>query len=163
MKYRLIILRHGEAEVFHEDGDHARSLTPWGEQQSKAMGAFLKSQNTKPSAVICSDAKRTRMTYAGISQEAAWKDLFEVFTNNFYLAGAEQIFQEMMAVPDHLDCALLVGHNPGWSHAVTVYSGETIGLAPCQGAILELEGESWSDALQKEGQWQLVQTLKGNS
>ena len=157
---KIIILRHGEAQPPGPTSDHGRPLTEGGRNQAKSLGQMIKDRNHLPSSVICSDATRTQETYALLKSAAGLEVSQEIITNAFYLTDSEAIFNEMAAVSDSVDTALLVGHNPGWSEAAFIYSGEYLSLSPGYGVVLEIEADSWLDALGCKHQWNLVDQLQ---
>lgn len=62
----LYLLRHGDAEENHADGDAARRLTPKGEKQARAAGLALVAMEAKIDACLASPkvraAETTRLT-----------------------------------------------------------------------------------------------------
>lgn len=157
---RIIILRHGDAVSPGKVEDHQRYLTDRGLAQATAVGESLKKRGLHPSATICSDALRTQQTYKQLIDSSGFTVDQEIFTRDFYLADTDAILSEMASISDDKESVLLVGHNPGWSHAVSVYSGEYLALATAQAAVLEIEDSSWMNALSREGQWRLVESFK---
>lgn len=62
MPIRIDVLRHGIAEPFHEDGDHARPLTPEGEAAIHALASKLKVTQWRPDLAYSSPFKRAQQT-----------------------------------------------------------------------------------------------------
>jgi len=65
-----------------------------------------------PDLVLCSDAKRTRETWAVMAPELKAKPRTE-FTDALYLAPWNAILKVLRAAPGDPATLLVVGHNPG--------------------------------------------------
>ena len=61
MSLTLLIFRHAKSG-FDAPSDHERTLTEVGQQQSLFMGDLLKEKEIKPDYILCSSAKRAKMT-----------------------------------------------------------------------------------------------------
>lgn len=106
---RLILTRHAKSSWDDPTmSDHDRPLNERGQAAAADLGQWLASRGYLPDEVLCSDALRTRETYAGLAlvdaPEAALKP-------SLYHAGPDV----MLAVLKHAtgDCVMMVGHNPG--------------------------------------------------
>jgi phosphohistidine phosphatase SixA len=66
---------------------------------------------------------------------------------------------ELPVVPDEVACLLVLGHNPGWEDLVGWLTGEDIVMKTANAALLSLDLESWSAALQP-GKWKLVDVVR---
>ncbi|HVY13561.1 MAG TPA: histidine phosphatase family protein, partial [Alphaproteobacteria bacterium] len=62
MKKTLVLMRHGEAQETHPEGDYQRGLTPAGEEKTRAQGQLMMEKDIWPDGVLCSAAIRTRQT-----------------------------------------------------------------------------------------------------
>jgi len=141
--HELILLRHAEAlSSSSGDEDRDRPLSPRGESEARAAGAWLAAHGARPDRLLCSPAQRARRTAelagAAIAPAAA-------------VGLAEEIYDatpgELLALLDqHADArsVLLVGHNPGIERLVALLvegrSDEFRGMPPAGLAVLHLNG-----------------------
>lgn len=112
MKKTLYILRHAKAETGapHQD-DHSRRLVDRGVEAAQIVGAYMFRQGIKPVKVLCSDAVRTRETWAQI--EANYPSPNVEFTRKLYLCSAHEMLGLLSGLPEAVSFVLLVAHNPG--------------------------------------------------
>lgn len=109
---RLILTRHAKSSWDDPAvSDHDRPLNRRGMAAALELGEWLASRGYEPDEVLCSDAKRTRETWA----RAAAAPL-EVMPRIAYLPALYQAPAETML--DILrratgDCVMMLGHNPG--------------------------------------------------
>ncbi|MDB5660814.1 MAG: phosphoglycerate mutase [Cypionkella sp.] len=108
---RLILTRH--AKSAWDDPltpDHERPLNERGRAAAADLGQWLASRGYLPEKVLCSDAVRTRQTWAGIAPALSGNAVLEL-KPALYQAGVDV----MLAVLKHAksDVVLMIGHNPG--------------------------------------------------
>jgi phosphohistidine phosphatase SixA len=136
----LLLLRHAEALSAEPDTrDAERALSPHGEAQAHAVGAWLATQRAEPDAVLCSPARRARMTV-------------DVVGNNLRMPAPQLLSAIYDATPGDLltlleahaaDArrTLLVGHNPGLEQLLALLvdgrSAQARGLSPATLAWIE--------------------------
>ena len=112
--HRLLLLRHANAAApAPGQDDHARNLNPRGQAASQAMGRYMALNDLKPDLVLCSDARRTRETWDGISAANDWQDIETRYFKALYLAESSRIAQIIGREAGAAQTLLLVGHNPG--------------------------------------------------
>jgi phosphohistidine phosphatase len=129
----LYLLRHGDAEENHADGDSARRLTPKGEKQALTAGKALVAMGAKPDACLTSPKVRAAET-ARLACEAL--ELEPEVANE--LAGGR--FDSLALTAGRGD-VLLVGHEPDFSAEVARLTGGRVklkkgGLAIVDGSTL---------------------------
>jgi phosphohistidine phosphatase len=110
---RLILTRH--AKSAWDDPltpDHDRPLNDRGRAAASDLGQWLASRGYVPAEVLCSDAERTRATWAGIAPALPGAPALSS-KPALYNAGPEV----MLAVLRHAtgDVVMMIGHNPGIS------------------------------------------------
>ena len=111
MPRKLILIRHCKSswEAFGQD-DHARPLNDRGRRQAPMIGRWLAERGDLPDQVLCSDAVRTKETWALIS--ASFDNLPPVeFSKALYLT-PEFVMLEQLRKATGQTVAML-GHNPG--------------------------------------------------
>jgi len=110
-----------------------------------------------PDLVLSSDARRTRETFAGLSESFPGK-VEARFLSSFYLAGPRAAGEEVAQLEGAVSCVLLLGHNPGWESLVEALSGEEVVMNPATAALLTLELDDWQGAMQA-GKWKLQDAI----
>lgn len=147
---RLILTRH--AKSAWDDPltpDHERPLNDRGKAASADLGQWLSSRGYIPDEVLCSDAERTRKTWAGIAPALPGTPVLEL-KPALYHAGPEV----MLAVLRHAkgNVVMMIGHNPG----ISEFAARIVAQAPSNsefaryptGAtlVVDLNIEAWADA-----------------
>jgi phosphohistidine phosphatase len=108
---RLLLLRHAKASPDGKaTGDRDRELTARGRANAAAMGAWLHTSGYEPDLVLCSDAARTKETWAIAAQELDASPRTE-FLEQLYLAPARRI--QSLVREAEAETVLVIGHNPG--------------------------------------------------
>ena len=148
---RLFLLRH--AKSAWDDPtlrDRDRPLAPRGRKAAKRVARWAKKHRVRPQLVVCSDAVRAQQTLQrmlpSLGQPAVW------FEGTLYAAAADTLLDRVRALPDEVDEAMLVGHNPGLMELLLVLAApgplreRAYGNVPT-GALAELEAEvdRWAD------------------
>lgn len=129
----LYLLRHGDAEEHHADGDAARRLTPKGKRQALAAGKALAALEAKVDACLTSPKARAAETARlacealGLEPEVANELSGGRFDSLALAAGRGEV--------------LLVGHEPDFSAEVARLTGGRVklkkgGLAIVDGSTL---------------------------
>jgi phosphohistidine phosphatase len=105
---RLYILRHAKSS-WDDPGldDHERPLAPRGQRACKVMAEYLRANAIEPDLVLCSSARRTRETLAGVAPGG--KHLIE---SELYSASPGDLVDRLHRVPDDVGSVMLIGHNP---------------------------------------------------
>lgn len=105
---RLLLLRHAKSSWDDPSlADHDRPLAPRGRKASKVIGSYLRDEQIRADVVLCSSARRARETLelAGVQGEAQVE-------RGLYGASVDQLLGRLRRLPDELDTAMLIGHNP---------------------------------------------------
>ncbi len=110
---RLLILRHAKAEKPQlGQADFDRPLTQRGRVDATRLGAMLTAIDHLPQAILASPAKRTRQTAELVAQASGVADEHIHWQPEFYHADLQTILDAVQTLPDTVDVALVVGHNP---------------------------------------------------
>jgi len=110
---RLMLLRHAKSD-WSSSGmpDTARPLTERGEAAARLMGGYMARHALIPERVLCSPARRTRETWAGIATQ--WPpDVEIVFDEGLYATTPQSILSIVRAQDNATRTLLMIGHNPG--------------------------------------------------
>ena len=104
---RLILMRHAKSSWNDPaTDDHDRPLNGRGRTSARLLGNWLKARQYSPDQTLCSDARRTRETLAGLEIRCDAQ-----FLNRLYHAGPGDLLDVLRGAKG--DCVLLLGHNPG--------------------------------------------------
>lgn len=110
MTRTLILIRHCKSDWDGSTDDHNRPLSARGHRAAPRLGRFIAAHDLTPDATLCSDAMRTRQTWAAIADQlpnAPKADL----THALYLAEPEVMLNALSATT--AQTVALIGHNPG--------------------------------------------------
>lgn len=139
----LILMRHAEAGYAAPgDKDIDRPLTPIGHKEAARQARFFHDHKLMPDLVLCSPAKRTQETWARVHEALADSlsiDFALHHVETLYQAASATIVQLVHAIPEHVDIALIVAHNPGIHEAALTLSQPLDGHMPSDLAV-ELQG-----------------------
>jgi phosphohistidine phosphatase len=109
---RVFLLRHAKS-AWDDPGlrDRDRPLAPRGRKAAKQVARWAKKHAVRPQLVICSSAARAqqtiRLVLPSLGEPEVWVEV------TLYAADAETLLARIRALPDEVDEAMLVGHNPG--------------------------------------------------
>ncbi|MFD9541912.1 SixA phosphatase family protein [Streptomyces sp. NPDC060022] len=125
---RLVVLRHAKSAWPDDVGDHKRPLAPRGRRDAPAAGCWLREAGCVPNLVVCSTTRRTRQTWALVSDEL---EAGTPVTHDarLYQASAWELLGVVRDIPAQVRTLILVGHNPGVQDLVLMLTGEADGYA----------------------------------
>jgi phosphohistidine phosphatase len=133
---QLFVLRHAKSSW--DDpvlDDHERPLAPRGVRAVKVLGEYVHDHGIRPAQVICSSARRTRETLAGV--KPGGETLIE---DEVYDASCGELIDRLHRVPDDTPSVMLVGHNPAMQMLVLRLTGAN-GDGHGNGASDRLDGD----------------------
>ncbi|MDE9451107.1 histidine phosphatase family protein [Aliiroseovarius sp. Z3] len=111
MTLTLILTRHAKSSWGDADlDDHARPLNKRGRASAKAIGRWLASKGYMPEAVLCSDAERTRETWALIADKLVGVPKAS-YLRELYLADPKVMLDSLRSA--EAPVVMIVAHNPG--------------------------------------------------
>jgi phosphohistidine phosphatase len=153
---RLHLLRHAKSS--RDDpalSDRDRPLAPRGRRATKRIARWARKHDVRPQLVVSSSAVRARETLQGVlpglGEPEVWVEVA------LYAASAETLLERVRALPDEVEEAMLVGHNPGLGNLLLLLAGpgelrQRAAEKVPTGALATLEADvaSWS-ALQPGG------------
>ena len=120
--HQLLLLRHAKSS--RDDPavpDHARPLSPKGEDAAAAMARAMRELGLQPDLVLVSSARRTIQT---LERLEPWDDtpLIEPM-DGLYMATAPQMLKIVAGVAETVRSAMLIGHNPGLQELALLLAG----------------------------------------
>jgi phosphohistidine phosphatase len=141
----LLILRHAKSSWKDEDlSDHDRPLNKRGKRDAPRMGKLLRERPLVPDLIVSSTAKRARKTASKVAKQCGYEGVIEL-TGDLYLAAPEQYLQVLCGVPDHIECVMIVGHNPGAEDLLAQLTGQSAHLPTAALAHVKLPIDNWSE------------------
>jgi phosphohistidine phosphatase len=147
---RLYLLRHAKSSwKSQEDGDHERPLAPRGVAATERLTRYLHAQGTTPNVVLCSSARRARETLEGIANGLSGEPTVTI-DSELYGASAEQLLDRIRQLPDDVESAMVIGHNPGLHELAILLAGERAGSRleafPAGTMVtLDVSTDTWAD------------------
>lgn len=156
----LLILRHAKTQSDAPAGDHARELTERGHRNAAAMGVYIHNLTRPPDAIITSDATRALQTAEVV---AAAGNIAAPLTvePQIYAADLDTLLAVVRRIPDAVNSAMIVGHNPGFEELAEALAGthdEGIRLPTSGLALLEFDVERWDAVREGTGRLREVAT-----
>ena len=150
MSQTLILIRHAKSD-WGQDGldDHDRPLNDRGRRAAPRIGAWIAGLGLLPDAAICSSARRTRQTWAGIASALPGAPRANV-RRELYLADTPQLLQTVHGLD--APTVALIGHNPGIAALAHILATdqpahEKFGLYPTGATtVLSFASDTWSVA-----------------
>jgi phosphohistidine phosphatase len=119
-------------------------LNKRGERACRLMGSFLNEQGLIPDQIICSTAVRAKDTVAGLLETLSVES--EVtYTRDLYHADVNAMLEQLHTLPDEINIAMLVGHNPGMEDFLDFMCDEQDHMPTAAIAEIEFEISSWSE------------------
>lgn len=120
---RLILMRHAKSD-WSKAGlhDFDRPLNARGRDAAPRMGAWCAETGLAPQRIICSAARRTRQTLAGILDHLEG-DIDIRLSRRLYEAEAGGYYQAIQEGGD-AETLMLIGHNPAIHEVAMLLAGE---------------------------------------
>jgi phosphohistidine phosphatase len=141
----LLIMRHAKSSWGDSSlPDHERPLNERGERDAPRMGKLLKREGMVPQAIVASSAARAKATARAVAEASGFASEIE-YAAALYGAGPEEYRQVLGRLPGHVECALVVGHNPSSEELLAELTGEDEHFPTAAIARVELELDEWAD------------------
>ncbi|MBO9627153.1 MAG: histidine phosphatase family protein [Microbacterium sp.] len=144
----LLLARHAKSDWGLPGlSDHDRPLNARGRRDAPAMARRLVDEIALDH-LVSSTAVRARSTAA---EYAAAFRLAVIEEPLLYAASARSILAMAAALPDDSEVAMLVGHNPGMSDAVSELTGAFVEMPTCAVAECAVDVGSWAELIEGSG------------
>ena len=142
----LVLLRHAKSAWPDGVADHERPLAGRGRRDAPAVGRWLRDHELTPQVALVSSARRTVETFVLVSAELPVAPQ-DTVTDAAYAAGAGELLDLLRGLPEDVESALLIGHNPGIGTLVGLLDdseGPRLAFPTSALAVFEV-GTSWAD------------------
>lgn len=141
----LLIMRHAKSSWKHDDRpDHERPLNKRGLRDAPRMGRLLREQGVQPQAILTSTAVRARATAAAVAEALVFEGDISL-QPGFYSEAPEAYFAALRRLPEGVETALMIAHNPGVEELLETLTGEDETMPTGAIAQVHLPILTWSD------------------
>lgn len=152
---RLTLLRHAKSDWDDPVArDFDRPLNRRGEKAAALIGQFARGRKMQFDMIVASPAVRVKQTLDHFL-EALGEPLEAHWDRRIYLASAPTLMDVISELPDGIDAAIIVGHNPGLEELILELVPDD-GASPLREdvevkfptaslAVLDLAVDRWSD------------------
>ena len=146
MARTLILARHAKSD-WHAGAatDHERPLNGRGLREAPLLADALNAAEHRPTLILSSDARRTEET--ALLMESSFGAPAVRFLPSLYLGSLSDIQQAVETHEDDHQTIMVLGHNPGFSHAAAMLSRSGVELKTACAAVLVTELDNLSDAI----------------
>lgn len=139
----LLIMRHAKSSWKTEGmADHDRPLNDRGKHDAPRMGQWLKVQGIRPDSILSSSAKRARKTAKAVAEALGCEDAIDI-RDELYGAGPDEYLLLLRALPDTVETAMIVAHDPTVSHFVSNFAGTYTEMPTASIACFDVPVEFW--------------------
>ncbi len=153
----LLLLRHAKSSWDDVSlRDFERPLADRGKRDAPRMGEELRLRAPLPDLIISSPAARARQTAQAVVDAGGLTARLE-FNESIYGATSAELMRLIRRMPDTVDCALMVGHNPGFEEVVSRLTGSDERMPTAALACIEFQIDHWNDL--EDGAGRLVWLL----
>jgi phosphohistidine phosphatase len=149
---RLLLLRHAKSSWDDpEIDDFDRPLNTRGRRSAPLMGRHCAQHNLIPQTILCSSARRTRETLAGIMPYFT-DDLKIQITRDLYMTSQDRHLDLIREAGDTARTVMTIGHNPALRDLAILLIGsgnpslraELDDKFPTAAvAVIDFDGRSW--------------------
>jgi phosphohistidine phosphatase len=108
------------------------------------MGELLLDEDLVPQVILSSSAQRARQTAEAVSEAAGYGGDV-TYLDELYGATEAHYLRVLRQLPDDVDVALLIGHNPDLQYLVELLTGENDRFPTAAVAQIRLPVERWAE------------------
>ncbi|MBF9254115.1 histidine phosphatase family protein [Pontibacter sp. 172403-2] len=147
MQKTVLLCRHAEtADPYPLQPDFERALTPHGHQQALRTGQWIRDKFRKVDALLASPAQRASATARILASRLYFDEEQISYDPDLYNARETQLLRCLAALPEQVNTALLVAHNPGITRLARSLSEKYISyLEPATVVAISMDLASWQD------------------
>ena len=151
----LYLMRHAKTEQADWGmKDFTRNLTNRGLRDAEEMGNRLLAKENLPEVIASSTAYRAIATAKIVARVLKFSDKQLVEVPKIYEASVESIMETIREIPETISAAILVGHNPTFTHMCGQLTPTLLEALPTAGILcLKLNIHSWKDCHEQCGEF----------
>lgn len=148
---QLILIRHAKSSWSNPDlSDFDRPLNKRGKRDLAFMSGLLSQKNISPELIISSPALRTKLTAIEFANKIGYNKNKIIWNKNLYLASYMKILKIIKQIENKINCAIIVGHNPGLTDLQNYLCNEEIDNIPTSGIVSMSTIKEWKDVESKD-------------
>jgi phosphohistidine phosphatase len=142
----LYLIRHAKSDWSDESkSDFDRGLNNRGKKAILTMANALKERRVIPDLILCSSAKRAKLTAKGLAKEIGYTGAIK-YIDTLYMAEPETVHALIQNVNDKHNSLFIVGHNPETTEFCNIMTDEYIENVPTLGIVaLNLPIVRWKE------------------
>jgi phosphohistidine phosphatase len=145
MMKTILIMRHGKSSWKQKDiEDHERPLKKRGKKCTEIIGEMVIKKELVPQVILCSTAVRAQQTAERFMEAVQFNGKIE-YLDELYLAEEEKVAQILAQLPDEIERAMVIGHNPGLEGLVQELDKHVKSMPTAALACFALQIKSWKD------------------
>eukprot|EP00741_Cyanophora_paradoxa_P000893 tig00000448_g863.t1 len=161
---QLVIIRHAQSSWELPPGtqDIDRPLTSKGVGDAHSTGLQLLNRGWVPDRVLVSPAVRTEMTWQYVHEAFSSIEIATEYVEDLYVGSEKSLLSSARAHAGDAKRLAVVSHWPGVKESTDFLARSNVEMGTAHAALLRYKGnagDSWDEALQKEGGWKLVDVL----
>lgn len=141
----IYILRHAKSSWdFPHLADDERPLLDKGKKRTRLINEFLIENKIKPDLIITSHAVRAYETARIVARAIGYPKEDINISKTIYFADAANLIDQFYDIPETVQSAMLVGHNPTLTNFVNRYLDKKIEWLPTSGLVgIRFHTEKW--------------------
>lgn len=140
----LLLMRHAKSSwKFKDLTDHQRPLNKRGRNDAPLMGHLILDRELVPQRILCSTAERARQTAQILVDTIKFQGDVS-YLDRLYMAESEDHLAVLRDLPDTVERAMIIGHNPGLETLLQGLSGRIESLPTAVLAHIVLPIDHWS-------------------
>ncbi len=147
MRYNLYLLRHAKSDwSVSGQKDIDRELNNRGGNDAPRIGRKLYDLGVNPDMIICSPARRTKMTAMYVCEQLHYDMDRIVYNEDIYEASTRTLLHAINGFDRAWSSVMMIGHNPGFTYLAEYLSKRELGNIPTSGVVnLEFEADGWEE------------------
>jgi phosphohistidine phosphatase len=131
----LYLIRHAKSDWSDESkSDLERGLNKRGQKAILTMADALKKVDVMPDLILCSPAKRAKLTAKGLAKEIKYKGKIQ-YKEALYMAEPIEVIRIIKEIQDKYDNVFIIGHNPETTELTDLMVDEYIDNIPTLGIV----------------------------
>ncbi len=144
---RLTLVRHAKSDWGDfSQADFDRPLNARGQRDAPAMGRRLHERGDLPERMVASPAVRAATTARCLAEAMGYDEDKIIFERSIYEAPVSALLHVVQSLPDEVEHAMMVGHNPGSEGFVHFLTGSPgVQMVTCSVVDLELKVGAWTE------------------
>jgi phosphohistidine phosphatase len=148
----LYLIRHAKSDWSDESkSDFDRGLNKRGQKAIFTMANALKEKQIMPDLILCSSAKRTKLTAKGLAEAIGYAGEIK-YSDTLYMAEPEEVLTLNQDIDDRYDTVFIVGHNPETTELSNMMTNAYIDNVPTLGIVaIQFSIDSWKNMVTGEG------------